>query len=929
MPAPDPQTAIASPEISVRAADRRVRAHDASHYLLVPQAVAEPRDADEVAALFVAARERGTTVTFRSGGTSLSGQGVSGGLLVDTRKHFRRTTVEDEGRTVRAEPGATVRQVNARLARSGRKLGPDPASEIACTVGGVVANNSSGMACGIVDNAYRTIESLSLVLPSGTRVDTADPRATELLAERDPGLLPGLGALRERVLASPDAIARIRQQFSMKNTMGYGVNALLDFEDPLAILEHLVIGSEGTLAFVAEARFRTVPVRPHAATALLVLPSLSTATAALPALVATGAATIELLDATSLRVAQRAPEAPRQIAELDIEAHTALLVEFQADSAENLSSALVAAEPVLADLTLTVPAAFTRDSAERSALWQVRKGLYTAVAGARPAGTTGLLEDIVVPVERLLPVCERLIALFAVHGYDDAVIFGHAKDGNLHFMISEDFEDPAQLARYARFTDDLVELVLAQGGSLKAEHGTGRIMAPFVRRQYGDELYGIMREIKALFDPDGILNPGVLLSDDPDSYLHHLKRTPSVHEAVDLCVECGYCEPGCPSRDLTLTPRQRIVLEREIAEAEAIGDRALSAELAADRRYRSEQSCAVDGMCAVACPLSINTGDLVRDLRARRAGPLANGLWDLAARAWAPATRAGGAALSVAAALPEALPRGATRVARAVLGSEAVPEYDGALPRGGARRPAPGGDPRSAAAVFFPACIGTMFGPEDGGIGATEALLRLAERAGVELVIPQGVDGLCCGTPWHSKGMEAGSERMSERVLGALRTAAPSLPIVSDASACSEGLRSLIAGAGDPAELRVIDSTQFAVRHLLPRLTVTRRLGRVAVHRTCSTTHLGANDDLDALVSAVADEAIVPVDWGCCAFAGDRGLLHPELTASATAREAAEVLAAEADWHVSANRTCEIGMTRATGAPYRHVLELLEFATRP
>src|SRR5690606_15981316 len=148
----------------------------------------------------------------------------------------------------------------------GRKLGPDPASEIACTIGGVVANNSSGMACGITENSYRTIDSLLVVLPSGTILDTAAPDADAILREREPALYEGLLALRERLLSSEEHVAFVRQQFSMKNTMGYGINALLDFDDPVRILEHLLIGSEGTLAFVAEARFRTVEVKPAIAT---------------------------------------------------------------------------------------------------------------------------------------------------------------------------------------------------------------------------------------------------------------------------------------------------------------------------------------------------------------------------------------------------------------------------------------------------------------------------------------------------------------------------------------------------------------------------------------------------------------------------------------------------------------------------------------
>lgn len=934
----DPALLGSSTEVHSRSIDRFARAHDASHYLLIPDAVLSPADAEGVARAFGAVRAAGRSMTFRSGGTSLSGQGVSGDILVDTRSHFREIAVEDGGASVRVGPGATVRQVNTRLARYRRKLGPDPASEIACTIGGVVANNSSGMACGITENSYQTIESMRIVLPSGTILDTGDPEAGALLRAAEPAVVDGLLALRERLLASPEHVAFLRQQFSMKNTMGYGLNALLDFDDPVRILEHLIIGSEGTLAFVAEARFRTIEIRPAIATGLLVFETLSAAMTALPALAELGLATIELLDAASLRVAQSLSDVPATIAEIDVQGHAALLVEVHASDDAGLAAASISAQSHFESLPLAIAPRLTTDAAERAALWHVRKGLYTAVAGARPSGTTALLEDIVVPVPRLLATCERLIELFAEHGYEGSVIFGHAKDGNVHFLLNERFDDPASVARYRRFTDDLVALVLSQQGSLKAEHGTGRIMAPFVRRQYGDELTDMMWEIKRLLDPDLILNPGVVLSDDPDSYLDDLKRVPTVESEVDRCVECGYCEPTCPSKSITLTPRQRIVIRRDMAWAEEQGDTALLQDLQADYDYDGVQTCAVDGMCGVACPVDINTGDLVRRLRAEESSKIEDTVWDAAAKGWGAVTRVGGTALTFAAAMPAPLVKGVTRVGRAILGDDTVPLYDGGLPRGGTKAPA-AQNPADARAVFFGACIGTMFGAEGHGEGSRDAVRALLDRAGIAVVIPEDTGGMCCGTPWKSKGHLAGYDRMTERVLSSLWEASRhgELPVVCDAASCTEGLHTMLAKSvaeyPEYAKLVIEDATTYIAREVLPRVTVSAKLDSVAVHPTCSTTALGATGALTEIAAAVATEVFVPEGWGCCAFAGDRGMLHPELTASATAVESAEVRAADADRggfdaFVSANRTCEIGMTRATGQPYRHVVEVLEELTR-
>jgi D-lactate dehydrogenase len=909
-----------------RATDRLAAAHDASHYLLTPRTVVAPASTDEVAAVLATLSRLGVPGTFRSGGTSLSGQAGTDEVLIDTRSGFRMIEVLDGGARVRCGPGATVRAVNARLLRHGRKLGPDPASEIACTIGGVIANNSSGMACGIVENSYQTLESAVLVLPSGTILDTAEPDADDRLRSTEPGLHAGLARLRDRVRADPDSVAEIRRLYSIKNTLGYGLNSFIDHDRPVDILLHLVVGSEGTLAFVAEATFRTVPLKRVCATELLVFPDLASATGALPALVAAGFATIELMDAMSLRVAQRDPEAPDELRTLEVVAQAALLVEYQEETTAALDERLRHAPEILRGLPVPAGAALSVDATRRAALWHLRKGLYTLVAGARPSGTTALLEDIAVPVAQLLSTCTELIALFDKHGYIDPVIFGHAKDGNIHFMLNERFDDAESLGRYEAFTEEMIDLVLRHGGTLKAEHGTGRMMAPFVHRQYGEELYEVMLLVKALIDPGALLNPGVLLTNDPEAHLRHLKTAPVVEEEVDRCVECGYCEPVCPSRDLTLTPRERIVMRREIARADAAGNTDLAAVLRSEYTYDGVETCAVDGMCQTACPVLINTGDLVRRLRAENQGAVAEAGWKTAARHWDAASRAGGVALTVASKVPAALPAIATDIGRTVLGADTVPRYSGDLPPGGRRRRTiTDPDPD---AVYFASCTTTMFGPAAGGDGVAVAFVRLAARAGVRLVTPPDLPSLCCGTPWKSKGLADGYALMKTKVVSALvrATKGGELPVVCDASSCTEGLQVLLEAA-DECGIRVVDAVSFAADRILPHLPEGERITSITLHPTCSSARLGIDDALSRVAGAVAEEVVIPDDWGCCAFAGDRGLLHPELTSAATAAESADVTAARSAAHASLNRTCELGMTRATGVEYRHVLELLDEAT--
>jgi len=293
----------------------------------------------------------------------------------------------------------------------------------------------------------------------------------------------------------------------------------------------------------------------------------------------------------------------------------------------------------------------------------------------------------------------------------------------------------------------MADLILGYGGTLKAEHGTGRVMAPFVRRQFGDELYAVMQQVKRLCDPAGTLNPGVLITDDAAAHLRHLKVLPQVEPEVDRCVECGYCETVCPSKDLTTTPRQRIVLRREIAAAAAARDAGLLRELTRDYRYESVNTCAVDGMCATACPVQINTGDLVKRLRAGHSGRVMPKGWRAMAARWDKASRGIAFGLSVAAKLPPALPESATRAARAVFGAGGVPQWRRDLPGGGTIRvPRMVADPD---AVYIPSCLGTLFGPAQGGAGVMSALLTLAQRAGVRLLVPGPMASLVTASRRH------------------------------------------------------------------------------------------------------------------------------------------------------------------------------------
>ena len=928
--------------ILTRPIDRIAYASDASFYRLIPQAVILPRSIAEVQSLFRLSHEHRIPLTFRAAGTSLSGQAVTDGILVEVAKHWRQISVEDNGKRVRVQPGVIGAHVNQALKAYRAKMGPDPASINACMMGGILANNSSGMCCGVVQNAYHTLHSLTFVLPSGTVIDTANPEAEQIFRQKEPRLSQGLLDLRREILANPRLAERIRSKYTMKNTTGYSLNAFLDFEKPVEIMRNLLIGSEGTLAFIAEAVLNSVPDLPVKYTGLLLFPTVHAACAAIVPLRDAGAKALELMDRASLRSVETQPGIPSSIKGLPGDA-AGLLAEFQdAEEAERPTLETSAREAV-GGLQLLEPARFTHDPGEQALFWKIRQGLYPSIGGARKRGTTVIIEDVVFPIETLADGTVELIRTALRHGYEEAIVFGHAKDGNLHLTITQSFNAQAEVDRYARFMDDMVRLVAERyNGALKGEHGTGRNIAPFLETEWGPEATAIMRRLKSLVDPEGLLNPGVIINPDPKAHLADLKPLPAVEEEVDKCIECGYCESKCPSLDLTLSPRQRIVVRREIVRLkESGGERGMLTALEADFPYMALDTCAVDGLCATACPVSIDTGQLTKRFRRLRHPAWAHSLARWLASNFALLELMARLGLRSGHLVQSAFGAGAmtgiTRAIQAVFRC-LLPQWSREMPRA-ARRSRPTTAKSTAQAVYFPSCISRVMGhlpgePEE--MTLMQAFVTVADRAGVPVWIPADIGGTCCGVPFSSKGYEDGHGVAVNRAIARFWDWSNEgrLPVVIDTSPCTYGLttcRPYLTPENQMRfdRLRILDSTAFAHDHLLPRLPIKRKVKSVALHPVCSVAKMSLSPKLEGIARACSDAVTIPLLAGCCGFAGDRGFLFPELTASATRREAAEVTGARHDGYYSSSRTCEIGMTRATGQIYRSYIYLLEQATRP
>ena len=896
---------------------------DASFYRLIPQLVIRVESEDEVVELLNLARRDQVPVTFRAAGTSLSGQAISDSVLIVLGDNWNGKVIREQGAQIRLQPGVIGAQANAWLAPFGRKIGPDPASINACKIGGIVANNASGMCCGTAQNTYHTLAGIRVVLADGTRVDTEDAANIAAFSQSHGPLLDQLATLARETRANAELAAKIRHKYRLKNTTGLSLNALVDFDDPLDILSHLLVGSEGTLGFISSVTYDTVIDHPNKASALIVFPDVETCCNAVTVLKSQPVSAVELLDRRSLRSVQDKPGMPAFVKELSANA-CALLIESRAASQTLLHEQLAQIMASLADFAVEKQVDFTENPGENAKLWAIRKDTFPAVGAVRKTGTTVIIEDVTFPVEQLAIGVNRLIELFDKHHYDEAILFGHALEGNLHFVFTQGFNNPEEVARYQAFMDDVAQLIAVEfGGSLKAEHGTGRNMAPFVELEWGSDAYQLMWALKRLLDPQGILNPDVVLSEDPHTHLKNLKPMPAADEIVDKCIECGFCEPVCPSKGLTLSPRQRIVIWRDIQARKRAG--VDTRELEKAYAYQGIDTCAATGLCAQRCPVGINTGELVKKLRARSANHLKAA--DLLGNHFATTLQGARFTLHVAngARILLGAPRlGKISAALTKASKGRVPLWTNAMPQPerAVRFSPPVKDARPRV-VYLAACVSRVMGPAAGDKEQTSLLDKtrnLLEKAGYQVVFPENMDSLCCGQPFASKGYNEQAEHKRQELIGALLHASRGGvdPIYCDTSPCT--LR-LVQDLGE-TRLDLYDPVRFIRTHLVDKLNFTPQNAPIAVHVTCSTQHLGESQALIDIARLCSTDVVIPEGIHCCGFAGDKGFTTPELNAHSlrTLKDAVQ----HCSEGISTSRTCEIGLSQHGGIDYHGLVYLVD-----
>lgn len=932
------ETILPKERIKCRLIDLVAYASDAGFYYLRPKAVVQPISEQEIISILAFSHQNNIPVTFRTGGTSLSGQSISDGILVDLKQYWNNILIEDSGKRVRVQPGITGSMVNTFLKKHKRKIGPDPSSIDAAMMGGILSNNSSGMCCGVSLNSYHTTKHIRFILPCGKSFSTEVQDDYLRFEQLCPDIYTSILNLKQQISENPVLSDRIRKKYLTKNTVGYSLNSFIDYSHPLDILSHLLIGAEGTLGFIAEAVMETVPDYPNKSTAFIYFQDIYSACKAIRPLTETGAEAVELMDRASLRSIENIKGVPEILKTLPDSA-AALLVEYQSNTEEELNAKIDSLLPYTSSFLLLEPISFTRDTIKQALYWKLRKGMFPAVGAVRASGTTVILEDIAFPVDRLGDAILDLHVLFAKYNYDNAIIFGHAKDGNIHFVVTQSFNSAAEIDRYDRFLKEVVDLVVKKyDGTLKAEHGTGRNMSPFVETEWGAEAYQIMKSLKSVIDPHNLLNPGVIINENKDAHIHDLKSLPTVEEEVDKCIECGYCEHKCPSRNITLTPRQRIVVRRELATLKSNGNMTVYNELVDQYQYDGLDTCAVDGLCATSCPVDINTGELVKRLRRESHSGFSNQVALMIGRNFLTVTLLVNFALKAGNAINSIFGKNAMVMITGTIKKiiPAFPLWSNQLYTTGRIA----GNYKSSIAeftgeqnsvVYFPTCISRTMGGMKDKKNIPDTFLSVSKKAGIQVIIPENIEALCCGQLFSSKGYNMAYTFKCNEAIGKLWeiTNKGRIPIILDVTSCSHTLQQCRPVLNEINkqrfdQLNILDSIDYLHDYVIPLSGNPDKKGTIVLHPVCSLQKMGLDTKFIAVANYFTDFVHIPVHSGCCGMAGDRGFLFPELTAAATNPEAMDVKAKSYDGYYSSAKTCEIAMSEAVGKNYESVLYLAD-----
>ena len=924
-------------------------------YRIRPRAVVVPKHAADVVTAVKTAAALGVSVTARGAGSGVCGQALGRGIVLDFTKYMTAILeIDADGKRVRVQPGVVTAHVNEALAPHALMLGPDPSSEPFCTIGGNLGNNASG-ARGIRYGSMREhVAYLDVVLADGSQVRLepveADGEAYGRPASGD-DLFGRIVSGMRRVVTENAELIRRHEPYTSKNSAGYNLFGLL--RDGVLDLTRLVVGSEGTLAVIVEAGLRVVPKPSERASLLLWFSCIERAAEAVHHILKQRPSACEIMERCFLDIVRADGSVPRKY--LPEEADTVLLVEQICDSrSENETFIAGVRRRIIDDLGLAFGGIEAYDPDEQEHLWQVRKrAVQILLRLPGPKRAVPFIEDVSVPPERLVEYSRGMREIFQRFGVE-AAIYGHAGDSNLHARPLLDTRLPQDVAKMKGIATAVAHLVTDLGGTVSCEHGDGLTRSGYLELQFGSELYALMREVKRLWDPRNILNPGKVITEQRGMHLEDLRMGPDFEQrptgedfdrdpwAGELvrCHGCGTCREFCPvykvTGDEVATPRGKANLLREIIS----GGLDLE-DLGAARMREIAGLCYNCKMCLVECPSDVDVPALILKHKQHLA---ARGNLGLAERMMVkvrPMDRVG----SMVAPVSNWFMRWGPM--RLVMDKLVGLGRDAALPRFRHGRLKEGVEIVPAGAVrriaYFAGCFELFNEPQIG-----RAALKVLQAMGCEILIPEQK---CCGIPKISAGDAKGAAsdmRYNLDVLAPLVEAG--YTVVSGCPSCVLTLTDDYPGmaVGDERARLVAEHTRDVHDLLtemleargaedfcggsagLPRTALWQRT-RLAYQSPCHLRAAGRGEQPRRLVERLLGLEFVLSSDTCCGMGGMYGLKSKNaLISSRIAQPVFEkILKSGAEAVVTSCGMCRTQLARGTGLPVYHPMELLADVLAP
>lgn len=915
---------------------------DASCYRYVPKIVIRAFSEDEMIKIFDLSTQFKIPLTIRGYGSSLSGQALSDSVLVITTFNWRDIKVGDG--FIRLGCGVIGSDANNALKEFNQKIGPDPATITMASIGGIVANNSSGMCCGVKQNSYQTIKSIRVILCDGTILDTSDKQSIESFLQTHQSLVDSLLDLRREILADTELTALIKRKFSIKNTTGYSLNALVDFDDIVEILNHIFVGSEGTLGFISSVELLSVEDCKFKACGLLFYDNILDAAEAVKILASNDEiiSSAEIMDYSSLKSVQNLSGIPEILHEIK-EGNTCILIQTESNSKATLEQHLATIKKNLKATKLILTPLYSYDENEYGKWWKIRKGLLPIASSLREDGASVITEDVCFEIENLGFGIKFIQDLFQKYHFE-GIIFGHALSGNVHFIITPNLNDTTQRENFEKLVFDMAQGVSKVGGSIKAEHGTGRMVAPFVEMEWGQKAYAINRKIKQIFDKHNLLNPDVIITDDKLIHTKNIKEMPKIDNFIDKCMECGFCEKACPSNPLTLSPRQRITSVREMQRLQNIGTKdslMLLRQMQREYEYFGDETCAACSMCSTLCPIEIDTAKIALNLRQNKqkgkiiATHILNhfGFY----------TQSIALGLKIARLFPSKFLNQASLVMRKFI--PLFPYIPLNLPKSNdfivpksnldsAKESTTKAESKyieskqespQDSVIYFTTCMNRVFAPsknvaQNGDKRAlSEVVASLCNKAHIKVIYPPRIKELCCGKAFVN--YPTLEEQNTQKILSILLETSLNgkIPIILDHSACSYHLKKTL----KDSTLQIYDLPMYIHTILIPRLTLSPKDKDIAIYAMCA---LKKNKD-DFVMHALAKlctkgKIIYNQSLFCCGFAGNKGFFTPELNRNSL--QCSNFSDTNIKYGYGSSSTCEIGLNDYTPFVWQHIAYLVD-----